>query len=808
MNNIKLTIGCILGQVDEDYQQKLSKGISEYCRQKNISLIYYSGRPLNIPNKFQAQCNIIFDLINPDIVDGLIIFTCAIGNYVSSEELHKFLSRYRELPCVSISMKIDKMHSIIADNKKGMYDAVIHIIEKHDTKRIAFIRGPESNFEAQERFSAYKSALKEKNIPYDPDLIISGTFLEHDGIEAVKTLLDERNVVFEALVASNDEMALGALLELQKRGYIIPDDIIIIGFDDLLKSDISNPPLTTIQQPFHQLGRKASDIIFKLINKEEVPKLEILPTKLIIRRSCGCFQTSISQASVDEVLNSTPFEDELMELEYEVLIKIQKTIKSKNTTTEIKNIKELNHTFLKEIKNNQENLFLEQFDKILSESALTESDLNKWNDIISEFRRHYLPYIISNKELLIRSENIWHKSRIVIGEAIKRIQSFKHYLNDKRLWFFLSAIESFMVAHETSNLMKTIVQEIPMLGIKTCYLSLYEKTDKTISKWSRMILHFNDEMLYEVNMKPLKNRFLSNKLVPPDLMPKTRRYEWVVEALRSKDEKQYGFIVLEPKENMIVHFSNISLYISAALEEAFRFEERENLMENLANSNAELEKFAYIVSHDLKSPLHTIAGFLELLKHKFTSNLDPEAIEIIDLCIKSGKKMTNFIMSLLKYASLSTEVGPFKKIDSNQIIKDVLVNLKLSIDKTKAMITYVQLPIVLGDETQLTQLFQNLIDNAIKFHGINPPKIHINIEENDKEWIFSVTDNGIGIDPKDYKIIFKIFQRLHSEKEYPGTGIGLAFCKKILEHHNGRIWIESKLKIGSTFYFSLPKNKF
>ncbi|MBY8982857.1 MAG: GHKL domain-containing protein, partial [Candidatus Lokiarchaeota archaeon] len=434
------------------------------------------------------------------------------------------------------------------------------------------------------------------------------------------------------------------------------------------------------------------------------------------------------------------------------------------------------------------------------------SDLNKWNDIISEFRLIYLPYIIKNKNLLISSENVWHNSRILIGEAEKRILAFKNYMDGKRTVFFLNAIESFILAHEISNLMKTIIQEMPLLGIKSSYLSLYEKDNKSPSEWSRMILFFYDDKVCEVNTESQKHRFISKNLIPSDLILKNRRFEWVVEALRSKDEKQYGFIILEPKENAVVDYSNISFHISFALEEAFHFEEQKNLIRKLALSNEELEEFAYIVSHDLKNPLHTISGFLELLRQKYKSSLDEEALEIIDLCLKSGEKMKKLIVNLLDYSRLSTKMESLEEIDCNRIMKDVLFNLKSTIEKTKAIVTYDYLPTVIGDESQLTQLFQNLIDNAIKFHGIESPKVHVSIKQDSKKWIFSISDNGIGINPQNYELIFKIFKRLHTQEEYPGSGIGLAFCKKIVKRHRGKIWIKSKINEGSTFYFTIPKS--
>lgn len=225
---------------------------------------------------------------------------------------------------------------------------------------------------------------------------------------------------------------------------------------------------------------------------------------------------------------------------------------------------------------------------------------------------------------------------------------------------------------------------------------------------------------------------------------------------------------------------------------------------DLARSNAELEHFAYIASHDLQEPLRMVASFTELLARRYQGKLGSDADEFISYAVDGAKRMKQLINDLLAYSRVGTRGNPLIATDCRAVLAQAKTNLAMVIEENRAMITAEELPTIDGDEVQLTQLFQNLIGNAVKFHGHEPPAIEIRAEKQNEEWLFSVADNGIGIEPQHYENIFTIFTRIHGRKDYPGTGIGLAICKKIVERHGGRIWVTSGNGHGSTFFFTLP----
>jgi PAS domain S-box-containing protein len=226
---------------------------------------------------------------------------------------------------------------------------------------------------------------------------------------------------------------------------------------------------------------------------------------------------------------------------------------------------------------------------------------------------------------------------------------------------------------------------------------------------------------------------------------------------------------------------------------------------DLKRSNEELQQFAYVASHDLQEPLRAVASFTQLLSERYKGRLDTKADEFIAFAVDGANRMQTLINDLLSYSRLETRGKPPERTDSHDALGRALANLGTAIQESGALVTNDDLPTVRADESQLTMLFQNLVGNAVKFHGPEPPRVHVSAALQGNEWLFSVRDNGIGIAQEYQERIFSIFQRLHSREEYPGTGIGLALCKRIVERHGGTIRVESGPGSGSTFFFTLPK---
>jgi PAS domain S-box-containing protein len=275
---------------------------------------------------------------------------------------------------------------------------------------------------------------------------------------------------------------------------------------------------------------------------------------------------------------------------------------------------------------------------------------------------------------------------------------------------------------------------------------------------------------------------------------------------RRKDGSEFPIeIMLSPLE------SPEGILVTAAIRDiSVRKNAEEHLVKTvgeLKRSNEELQQFAYVASHDLQEPLRMVASYTQLLAKRYKGRLDSDADEFIAYAVDGSTRMQGLIQDLLSYSRAGTDAKPLHRVSSESVLKEALESLRATIEESGAIVTHDALPTIVTDGTQLTQVFQNLVGNAIRYQGAQVPLVHVSAMKKGGEWIFAVRDNGLGIDPQYFDRIFVLFQRLHGQTEFKGTGIGLAICKKMLEGLGGRIWVESQPQKGSTFFFALPERE-
>jgi signal transduction histidine kinase len=263
----------------------------------------------------------------------------------------------------------------------------------------------------------------------------------------------------------------------------------------------------------------------------------------------------------------------------------------------------------------------------------------------------------------------------------------------------------------------------------------------------------------------------------------------------------------EPDDEFLNVLTQIGIQLGRAVERAQSQDQLARRAEDLARSNADLEQFAYVASHDLQEPLRMVSSYMQLLSERYEAELDETGQRYIHYAVDGASRMQSLVRDLLSFSRVGSRGLEKVPTDLNRVVGQTLNNFEVAIKECGAVVTSDDLPAVNGDPGQLTQLFQNLIGNAIKFHGATQPEVRISAERQPDEWLFTVTDNGVGFDAKYAERVFVIFKRLHSREEYPGTGIGLAICKKIVERHGGRIWAESEIGRGTTIFFTLPQSE-
>ncbi|MBN1312245.1 MAG: substrate-binding domain-containing protein [Anaerolineae bacterium] len=811
-----MTIGLFISRLGSrgSYQEAIWNGVAQVAEEYQANALCFIGGNLNSPVSFQKNWNIIYDLAGPANVDGVIV-SAVLHNYTPLEKMPHFYARYAPLPMINIGLETAGIPNIAINNFAGLYDLMKHLIDDHHYRRIAFIRGPECNPEAEVRYRAYTEALNDHGIPFDPDLVATGNFAVDSGCEAVELLLDQHKTDFDVIVASNDRMAIDAWRELTRRGISVPSDVAVTGFDDIPEAGIFVTPLTTIRQPLIEQGRQAARMLLEHLCCGAQPKNLVLDTKLVIRESCGCPSWAASRLAPPIPVIPVPSESALTRQRDIVLVEVQEVICSYFADLCSHEIEELVDAFFDVLKGDTSANFLTIFSRLLRKGTmklgraeLDEGVMPRWHEVLSVLRMKALPYKQSGVTTDINE--LLYRGRVLITDITERAHSNLRAQAEANILLQSEIIRDINAEADIQRIGDILAQGLPRLGIRTCALVLYEG-EPIPSPFSRLIMACQDGKRLELKSGGVL--FSTEQLLPADVFLDCKPPFLMLHPLVAR-ELQVGFMLMEvlPEyRSMLNTYEGFSEQIGSALHKALLQQQIEETNRDLQQgtveleeANTRLEQFAYVASHDLQEPLRMVTSYLQLLEKRYQDRLDDEAQELIGYAVDGAKRMKQMIDALLVYARAATRVQTLEPTDCGHLLARVLSGLKFVIEDNNALITHDSLPIVMADSTQLLGVFQNLVGNAIKFHADDQPHVHISAERKEDLWIFSIRDNGIGIAPEHLERVFTIFGRLHAQTEYPGTGIGLAICRKVIERHEGRIWVESQPGEGTTFFFSIP----
>ncbi len=545
-------------------------GVVDAARKHDVNLLCFPGWSPNYPTGFQAQANVLYNLVTPKNVDGIITWASSIGNYMTAEEIQAFHDRYRPVPTVTIGRTLEGIPSLLMDSYAGMREAIAHLIQVHGRHRVAFIRGPESHFYAQERYRAYTETLEAYGIPFDPNLVTPPSTWGLDvGRAEMQVMLDERRLVpgkdFDAVAAANDEMIIGAWDVLEARGFYVPGDVAVVGFDDRVEGRTRTPPLTSVAAPFYEIGYQSVETLLALMAGERVSEEVTMPSRLVVRQSCGCLSLLVAQVAMERqsVASQTSvsrkeFEAGLLTQREEILAKMIQAAGEPGGTPDPTAAEQLLDAFVAELKGEPQGTFLTALDEVLRRKVTvvndaTQSDVVAMQSAVTAMRLGSLPWLAG--EALSKAENLWQQARLLIAETTQRVavRLTQRVAQQSRTLREIGA--SLITAFDTKGLADALAEVLTTLGISSAYLALYEQRSGLIGKdqhpyaypdpapeWSRLLLAYTENGRIALGADGLRLR--SRQLVPPDLWPQGRQYSYVVSPLYFQ-ENQFGFAMLE-----------------------------------------------------------------------------------------------------------------------------------------------------------------------------------------------------------------------------------------------------------------------
>ena len=580
------TIGVFASQVGREWGAEFIAGTSAAAEENNVNLVHFIGgrlTPLREPDQTKPSYG-LYDLAKPDQLDGLLL-TADVAYGTSAEDLKAFSDLYGDLPIVTQSVEMEGASMFIPDNIEGMRAALRHLIETHGYKRIAFIRGIKGQIDSEQRFQAYQDELQAHGIRYEERQVVDGDYTLESGRAAVRTLLDERGIRFQALVAANDRMAFGALEALQQRDIRVPDDVAVTGFDDLREAQATGVPLTTVRQSFYTAGKHALEALLKRINGEKIERVTLTPTQLLVRWSCGCLPENVRQAAVAprDVAKTGRLENK-REAALRALLNSAGVTEQDPALLQFKDAfgrawdaflltlheKLSSDDFLKTI-----NAVIE----LMQKHGLTTS---VWHNMISTMRRYALGGITSHTAML-RAENLFQQARLLAGELSQRSQAYRRLVLEQQESVLQGFSFSMAPAMSLDEIGSAISEHFPAMGIGRWYVMFYSDVTapQSISApppESYRLLFQYEGSKFEI---PSKQTFIgTGQLVPRGKTPQDHRYTAVVMPL-SLARNRFGFMWVEMGPRDWEIYVRIRNLVSSALLRTMLVQQREQAQQEV-----------------------------------------------------------------------------------------------------------------------------------------------------------------------------------------------------------------------------------
>ena len=600
--NRRRTIGVLINSVDGFYQSPVWRGIIKVAEERNFDVLFFAGGSLESTSRDEAKANIIYDLVNIDKLDGLIICSGLLLNYIGLDKFVEFIERYKEIPRVSIGIDIKDMPSVVFDNKECMYLMVNHLIDHHNYSKIAFITGSQLNPEAIMRFEGYKQSLKEHNIPFDSDLVVDGDFHELSAAKAIEELMVERNKKPDVIVAANDEMAIEVFYRLKEMGIEVGKDIALTGFDNVETVRSFSPGFTTIEQPIFEMASMAAKFIDMVLDGQVVPQCTYLKGKLIIRESCGCYNILNSKRAVvlkGKLSTNTIYDKQCDNLKkyltkeqhsLENLVLSELGIAKVDLIGYKLIVNNLLNAFIRDINEKKiEGEFIEGFKNLLFDSIFVKKLNYSWNEALYSIRNLVIN-AINNYELLRIADEMFYLASLLVGKIFNKRESIQQF-NFKRMYIGTrDVMREFNSVLNLEELTKVIISAMSWYSIKQCYLCLYDTPVTSLrdinfkppSK-AKMILGYNEGAIADVQYIETAD------MLPEHFIYQDKRNDLIFFPLVTGKD-YFGYIAWDMNAMDEFVYETFREQISNTLKIQMLFDERIKAEEQLNLAVIELEK--------------------------------------------------------------------------------------------------------------------------------------------------------------------------------------------------------------------------
>ncbi|MBN2436645.1 MAG: diguanylate cyclase [Spirochaetes bacterium] len=801
--NKTLDVGFFLNQIEDSFHFPFFAVAQKASQELGFNLIMLNGKSMNSSFIFDKHENVAYDLISNSKLDGIVILSTTLMAFLDNKEEMAFLEKYKDIPLVTVGDSYDNIPSVTVDNYSGMKELMNHMIEVHNCRRIAFVKGIETNQEALDRFSAYQDSLIEHKIPFEQELTYCGDFIYKGGLRAADYFVNDPDFMPDAIICANDSMASGVIDRLQQLEIKVPEDIKVTGFDNKKSSRFAKPSITTVNQPLVDVTYNAFELIINKHQKKQENNA-VYPSRLVVRESCGCFPFyNIPEYSQPEVKDDIKYA--LME-QYDLENCEQSLIDDLSQgNSSGKFLQKMNIIFNVLFNENLKSNIPKQMELLKRRIVKLQTQKNK---------------VTLDKIFEKLNQLIEEKFEIAVGTVANR------YVDN--MTRFRSLLSSISITTTMSDFLDAIYKEMIIAGINDFSIQLFDTPPNRISNIQWEIPNDCRQVLNVIKGKrvPLSvdGKVFNTKDLLPEF-PEDTPFTIMTRTLYNRD-RIFGYIVfINPRVDVNV-YCNVHQIICSGLLSIYLWDEQYKIANSLKQQSRELEilneklseldklktDFIQNITHDFKSPLTVIISAVSLaLDHD--KIMDETAKKRFEIISKASIRLKDSIDKLLELAKMDAEGVRLNisSINLNQFIENIVNFYQSAVSETSISITT---DISAGkyhsfftDKDKLDAILNNILSNAIKFVDPDDGTIELNVEEAEDSLRISVTDNGIGIEKENLDAIFtRFFQTSDGRKKrYSGTGIGLAYASQLANIMHGKLFAESDGKgKGTCFVLELP----
>ena len=584
--NGRITLGLMIDQLVSGYARLIIDGVSCGSRTEDANLIIFSGRVFGTPRGHEYQNNVIYDYIRKGTIDALVMATGTQGSYISLDQLRDFMRRFEGIPLVSIGARIEGVPSVLSDNRAGVLEAMDHLLNAHGLRRIAFLKGPESNQDAAARFAAYREALHARGLEDSPDLWIQGDFTQAGARQALSSYFGRHPCPdFQALLAANDEMAIAATQLFREHGCFIPRDVSLIGFDDITDSQFAVPSITTIGQRLFEQGRRAAAIAAGLARGGAAPAEVVLPTKLVLRTSCGCLPRAVVALGL---LPTAPGGPRGSAVNTETIL--DRCIAKLDASQTRPSDADLCGMLKRLIDTAGTDEYLRVLQAILNEEVAGRIDIAPWQSLLTSLQGELIEAARSADEMA-RVHASFQKALALLSDMLrleqgKRLSELQGHLTQLR-----RMMERLISVASMDELMNDLADELDRLDIQTCFIACYPEEIRHHRRDPWVIPLRAEVTLARIDGKRAipagGERFFApaERFVPRRFLPAERRYTLIATATFFRED-QIGYIAFEPGQRDSAIYETFCVQLSNVLEGSLLFGARQRMVDALARERA------------------------------------------------------------------------------------------------------------------------------------------------------------------------------------------------------------------------------